>query len=146
MDQGGVPLIISISFKAGELPGAPISKTNGHLIVVRGFAENGDVLVNDPAGRDNGSVQFTYPRAALEAAWTHSHRTTYIIHPPDWGKTHALPPRCRPPRPAVPPLPSAHNNPEPRRRLEVSSPAFLIWKKESLGRRLRNLSITVKSP
>jgi len=89
--KAGVPLIISISFKAGELPGAPISKTNGHLIVVRGFAENGDVLVNDPAGRDNGSVQFTYPRAALEAAWTHSHRTTYIIHPPDWGKTHALP-------------------------------------------------------
>jgi hypothetical protein len=89
--KAGVPLIISISFKAGELPGAPITKTNGHLIVVRGFDAKGDVIVNDPAGRDNGSVQFTYPRAALEAAWTHSHRTTYIIHPPDWGKTRSLP-------------------------------------------------------
>lgn len=89
--KAGVPVIISISFKAGELPGAPITKTNGHLIVVRGFDKNGDVIVNDPAARDNASVQLTYPRAALEAAWTHSHRTAYIIHPRDWGKTHALP-------------------------------------------------------
>lgn len=89
--KAGVPLIISISFKAGELPGAPISKTNGHLIVVRGFAANGDVIVNDPAGRDNGAVQFTYPRAALEAAWTHSHRTAYLIYPADWAKSHSLP-------------------------------------------------------
>jgi hypothetical protein len=87
----GVPLIISISFKAGELPGAPISKTNGHLIVVRGFDKNGDVIVNDPAARDNASVQLIYPRAALEAAWGHSHRTAYIIYPTGWQKTHRLP-------------------------------------------------------
>lgn len=80
--KAGVPLIISIAFKAGELPGAPISKTNGHLIVVRGFDKNGDVIANDPAARDNASVQLVYPRAALEAAWAHSHRTAYLLYPP----------------------------------------------------------------
>jgi len=83
--KAGVPLIISIAFKAGELPGAPISKTNGHLIVVRGFDKKGDVIVNDPAARDNASVQLTYPRAALEAAWAHSHRTAYLIYPATWS-------------------------------------------------------------
>jgi hypothetical protein len=91
--QAGVPLIISISFKAGELPGAPITKTNGHLIVVRGFAKNGDVLVNDPAARDNAATLLTYPRAALEAAWTHSHRTAYVIYPRAWLRS---PPRPLP--------------------------------------------------
>ena len=90
-----VPLIISIAFKAGELPGAPISKTNGHLIVVRGFAKNGDVIVNDPAARDDASVQLTYPRAALEAAWAHSHRTAYLIYPSDWPQ-HPSPTGLRP--------------------------------------------------
>ena len=84
----GVPLIISIAFKPGELPGAPISKTNGHLIVVRGFDKNGDVIVNDPAAKDNASVQIVYPRAALEAAWAHSHRTAYLIYPTTWLDSH----------------------------------------------------------
>lgn len=83
--KAGIPLIISIAFKAGELPGAPISKTNGHLIVVRGFDKNGDVIVNDPAAKDNESVQLVYPRAALEAAWSHSHRTAYVIYPSSWS-------------------------------------------------------------
>ncbi|HMU40256.1 MAG TPA: C39 family peptidase [Pseudomonadota bacterium] len=79
--RAGIPLVISIAFKAGELPGAPISKTNGHLIVVRGFDKNGDVLVNDPAAPEDASVPRTYPRAALEAAWSHSHRTAYVMFP-----------------------------------------------------------------
>ena len=97
----GVPLIISISFKPGELPGAPISKTNGHLLVVRGFDESGNVIVNDPAARDNASVQRTYPRAALEAAWTHSHRTAYLIYPRSWLR---LGPHAGSTPPARPPL------------------------------------------
>jgi len=97
----GVPLIISISFKPGELPGAPISKTNGHLLVVRGFDASGNVIVNDPAARDNASVQLTYPRAALEAAWTHSHRTAYLIYPRSWLR---LGPHAGSTPPALPPL------------------------------------------
>jgi hypothetical protein len=81
--EAGMPLVISIAFKAGELPGAPINATSGHLIVVRGFGENGDVLVNDPAAPDDSTVSRRYGRAALEAAWAHSHRTVYVIFPPN---------------------------------------------------------------
>lgn len=77
----GIPLIISIAFKPGELPGAPISQTAGHLIVVRGFDKNGDAIVNDPAAANNAEVRRVYPRAALENAWSHSARTAYVLHP-----------------------------------------------------------------
>ncbi|MGE0788147.1 MAG: peptidase C39 family protein [Sandaracinaceae bacterium] len=83
LTAAGVPVIISISFRSGELMGGPIGSTNGHLIVVRGFDSAGDVLVNDPAGPDDGTVRYTYPRAQLDAAWAHSGRTAYVIHPAD---------------------------------------------------------------
>lgn len=79
--RAGVPLIISVAWKPGELPGAPISQTNGHLIVLRGFDSKGDALVNDPAAPNNDSVQRVYPRANLEAAWDHSGRTAYAVFP-----------------------------------------------------------------
>ena len=45
----GIPLVASVTFGRGELTGAPISSTNGHLLVIVGFRKNGDVVVNDPA-------------------------------------------------------------------------------------------------
>lgn len=90
--QAGVPLIISIAYKEGALPGSPITKTNGHLIVIRGFDKSGNVITNDPAARGNEQVQITYPRAALEAAWSNSHRTAYVIYPPTWARGRTLPP------------------------------------------------------
>ena len=45
----GIPLVASISFGSGDLDGSPISGTNGHLLVIAGFTESGDVVVNDPA-------------------------------------------------------------------------------------------------
>jgi len=79
--KAGIPLIISIAFKPGELPGAPISQTAGHLIVLRGFDKRGDAIVNDPAAASNAEVRRVYPRAALENAWSHSARTAYVLHP-----------------------------------------------------------------
>src|SRR4029079_13652516 len=46
--KAGIPLVASLSFKKGDLPGAGYG-TNGHLMVIVGFAPNGDVVVNDPA-------------------------------------------------------------------------------------------------
>ncbi|MCB9593009.1 MAG: peptidase C39 family protein [Sandaracinaceae bacterium] len=83
LTAAGVPVIISISFASGELSGGPIRSTNGHLLVVRGFDASGDVLVNDPAGPADAMVRYTYDRAELDAAWAHSGRTAYIIHPAD---------------------------------------------------------------
>ena len=79
--KAAIPLIISIAFKPGELPGAPISQTAGHLIVLRGFDKNGDPIVNDPASANDSVVRRVYPRAALEKAWSHSGRTAYVNYP-----------------------------------------------------------------
>jgi hypothetical protein len=76
-----IPLVISISFGAGELTGGPISATTGHLIVLRGFTASGDVVCNDPAFASDAAVQVTYKRAELEQAWSHSQRTAYLIWP-----------------------------------------------------------------
>jgi uncharacterized protein YvpB len=86
--SAGVPVIISIGFEEGELPGAPVAWSNGHIIVVRGFTRDGDVIVNDPAGSSDAKVRYVYDRAALQRAWrSSSGGTVYLIHPRD----HALP-------------------------------------------------------
>jgi hypothetical protein len=66
---GGTPLVASISFGAGELDGAPISSTNGHLLVIMGFTRSGDVVVNDPAAQRRSGVRRTYDRGQFEDAW-----------------------------------------------------------------------------
>ncbi len=86
----GIPLAASISFARGELSGAPISATNGHLVVITGFTSAGNVLVNDPAAPSNGSVRRTYNRAQFERAWLgRSGGTVYVIHDAE----HPLPKR-----------------------------------------------------
>ncbi len=78
----GAPVIISLAFGAGQLPGAPIASSDGHLIVVRGFDGSGDVIVNDPAGRSDSDVRRVYDRRSLEALWLRSSGgTAYLIHP-----------------------------------------------------------------
>lgn len=46
--KAGIPLVASLSFKKGDLPGAGYG-TNGHLMVIVGFDQAGNVVVNDPA-------------------------------------------------------------------------------------------------
>lgn len=80
----GIPVIISVSFAKGALDGAGYG-TNGHLMVVVGFTEDGDVVVNDPASHliaDDSQVRVTYRRDQLENAWVpHSGGTVYVYHP-----------------------------------------------------------------
>ena len=84
----GIPLVASITFGAGELDGAPISSTAGHLLVIVGFTEDGDVVVNDPASDTRAGVRRTYDRGQLERAWLGgSDGTVYVIH----DTAHPLP-------------------------------------------------------
>lgn len=77
----GVPLVISVAFDARQLSGAPISSSNGHLLVVVGFEADGDVVVNDPAAASNGAVRRVYDRDELEDVWINaSGGTAYVIH------------------------------------------------------------------
>jgi hypothetical protein len=86
----GIPLVVSVSFKKGELTGAGYG-TNGHLMVVVGFTESGDVVCNDPASHllaSNDQVRVTYDREEFENVWVpHSGGIVYVIHPAD----HPLP-------------------------------------------------------
>jgi hypothetical protein len=67
--RAGVPVVTSLTFGRGQLAGAPISSTNGHLLVVVGFTAEGDVVVNDPAAASNDGVRRVYDRAQFENAW-----------------------------------------------------------------------------
>ncbi|MDQ4053301.1 MAG: C39 family peptidase, partial [Actinomycetota bacterium] len=84
----GIPLVASISFGSGELSGAPISSSNGHLLVIVGFTRSGDVVVNDPAATTRAGVRRTYDRGQFENAWLpRSGGTVYVIH----DAAHPLP-------------------------------------------------------
>jgi hypothetical protein len=74
----GQPIIASIAFRKGEFDSAVISRTNGHLIVIRGFTENGDVIVNDPANREKGEGA-VYKADELARAWFGHGGVGYVI-------------------------------------------------------------------
>jgi hypothetical protein len=90
----GIPVITSQSFLASELDGAGYG-TAGHLMVIIGFTENGDVIANDPASSSDAAVRNVYKRDQFETIWlrTKRHNDTggissgsggvaYIITPP----------------------------------------------------------------
>jgi len=85
----GVPIVISVAFRQGDLPGEPIGVSDGHLMVVRGFTHSGDVVTNDPAAASNSGVRLVFNRAALERVWRNgSHGTAYVMYPDGWLTTH----------------------------------------------------------
>jgi hypothetical protein len=64
--SAGRPVVLSHRWGPGDLDGAPIAASDGHLIVVVGFTAEGDVVANDPASKPDG-VRRTYRRRQL---WT----------------------------------------------------------------------------
>ena len=79
--DAGLPLIVSVAYPRGALKGAPTHGTDGHLLVVRGFTADGDVVTNDPGAPSDRSVRRTYTRAQLERAWlAGSGGLVYVIH------------------------------------------------------------------
>ena len=84
----GIPLVASVSWGPGELSGAPVSSSNGHLVVIVGFTGSGDVVVNDPAAPTAAGVRHVYDRAQFENAWLPtSGGLVYVIH----DDAHPLP-------------------------------------------------------
>jgi hypothetical protein len=81
----GIPLVASVSFADDELAGAGYS-TQGHLMVIVGFTESGDVIVNDPASHlvaKDSAVRMVYDRREFRSAWLMgSGGVVYVIHPP----------------------------------------------------------------
>lgn len=78
----GVPVIMSIAWDKGDLTGADIDSTNGHLLVLVGFDAAGNPIINDPASPANETVQRTYLRSEFEPLWLQaSGGTVYLIYP-----------------------------------------------------------------
>jgi hypothetical protein len=79
----GVPVVMSIAWDKGDLTGADIASTNGHLLLLVGFDAQGNPIVNDPASPSDGAaVQHTYLRSEFEPLWLQaSGGTVYLIYP-----------------------------------------------------------------
>jgi hypothetical protein len=87
--DAGIPLVASVAYPRGALRGAPVRGTDGHLVVIRGFAADGSVVANDPAAPTARSVRRTYDRAQFERAWLDgSGGLVYVIHRPDQQIPH----------------------------------------------------------
>jgi Peptidase_C39 like family len=82
----GIPLVASVSFEDDQLAGAGYS-TEGHLMVIVGFTDSGDVIVNDPASHriaNDNAVRMVYDRLQFRSAWLMgSGGIVYVIRPPD---------------------------------------------------------------
>lgn len=76
--ERNVPIAISYSWREGELPGAPLEHSDGHLAVLCGFTSNGDCAMNDPAAPN---VRAVYPRGALERIWQRNDGVAYVVAP-----------------------------------------------------------------
>lgn len=83
----GNPVEVSIAWDntnanpSDDLPGTGIARSDGHLIVIRGFTANGDVITNDPATHaGNSDVRRVYNRVAFERQWLNaSNGTAYTF-------------------------------------------------------------------
>ena len=84
----GIPLVVSVSFRADELAGAGYT-TNGHLLTIIGFTDDGDVISNDPNSRlvaSNDAVRNVYRRDQFERVWLGENGgLTYVMHPVSVG-------------------------------------------------------------
>lgn len=90
--EHGMPVIASVRYGAGELAGAAIAETTGHLLVLTGW-EGGEVLVNDPAAATAGEVARRYPLDGLRRVWLARSGVGYVLfRPPTF-------PSARSPRP-----------------------------------------------
>jgi hypothetical protein len=78
----GQPVIAAINFEHGQFPSSVLTDTNGHLIVIRGFTKDGDVICNDPASKDKGNG-VVYNADELAQAWfANAGGVAYVIRGP----------------------------------------------------------------
>ncbi len=75
------PLVVSIRTPETGLTGAPYVSTAGHLLVIVGFDETGNVIVNDPAAENAAEVRRVYSRSEMQQAWMGKGGVAYVFLP-----------------------------------------------------------------
>ncbi len=91
--ERGMPVIASVRYGAGELAGAVIAETSGHLLVLTGY-DGGDVYVNDPAAPRASEVVRRYRLDELRRVWLARSGVGYVL----FGAPSAPGPWPAPPR------------------------------------------------
>jgi hypothetical protein len=76
--EAGVPLVTSIRFAEGRLPGAPLNATGGHLVVVHRAGPD-RIEVCDPAADSDAEVARHYTAATFSEAWLRHRGAAYIL-------------------------------------------------------------------
>jgi hypothetical protein len=74
----GQPIVASVSIGEGEIAG--VDYTGGHLVVIRGFTSDGDVIVNDPAYREKGEGS-VWRADEMATVWFDHGGVGYIVRP-----------------------------------------------------------------
>ena len=77
----GYGVVLSVAYEEGELPGSPLDRTSGHLVVLRGWTADGDPVLNDPAFPDRAGDGVVYPRAVFERLWLGHGGATLVLRP-----------------------------------------------------------------
>jgi hypothetical protein len=82
-----IPVVMSVSWNNEMdrvLDNSPVSSSNGHLTVLRGFDGEGNALMNEPASPCDKEVQRKYPCHQLQQRWLEaSGGVCYLIFPQD---------------------------------------------------------------
>jgi Peptidase_C39 like family len=76
--ERGLPVIASVRYGAGELAGAAIGETSGHLLVLTGYG-GGEVFVNDPAAPRASEVARRYRLDELRRVWLARSGVGYVL-------------------------------------------------------------------
>jgi len=78
----GIPLIISIRAKKGELQSAPYPEVGGHVLVISGLTEDGHVWMEDPYNTDGKMGSRLWTRKEIEKTLIGTGGVVVIAEPP----------------------------------------------------------------
>ncbi|MBI4582138.1 MAG: C39 family peptidase [Planctomycetes bacterium] len=78
----GRPVIASIRAEQGEIRHAPYRSTDGHLIVIVGFDQNGNLHINDPAAKTIEAGVATYFKEDMQKIWLDHGGVGYVLTGP----------------------------------------------------------------
>jgi hypothetical protein len=79
--EAGLPIVASVRYGAGELAGAAIPETPGHLLVLTGH-DGDSVFVNDPAAPTAAAAPRRYALAELTRVWLERAGVGYVLFRP----------------------------------------------------------------